>query len=80
MLAAGVPDTGTWAFDTSATADGIAYRLRIMAEDLAGNVSSWSATPADFALDNTAPSVTLTSPTGGEVWSAVHSVTWTTTD
>jgi hypothetical protein len=52
----------------------------VQAVDLAGNRSPWSASPSDFELDNTAPSVNLTSPLGGEVWTGSRNITWTTSD
>ncbi|MHC5037404.1 MAG: SBBP repeat-containing protein [Planctomycetota bacterium] len=79
-LASGVPDTGRWSWDTTAAADGTLYRVRVRARDGGDGVSPWSASGADFAVDNTAPAVALTAPAGGEILGGVRAVLWTTTD
>jgi hypothetical protein len=79
-LASAVTDTGSWSWDTAPQTDGAAYRLRVRALDGGGNPSPWSSSVSDFELDNTAPSVTLTSPAGGELWAGTRFVTWNTVD
>jgi hypothetical protein len=80
LLAGGVPDSGSTVWDTATEPDGIAYRIRIHAVDTTGNVSDWSESAGDFTVDNTDPSIHLTSPMGGEIWGGTRDITWTTTD
>ncbi|MFC1999232.1 fibronectin type III domain-containing protein [Chloroflexota bacterium] len=56
-------------------------RIRVKATDLVGHVGS-DDSDADFTIDSLDPSVTLTSPTGGELWrgEVSHDITWTTID
>lgn len=79
-VAAAAPDSGSYAWDTSALSDGGTYRVRLTPTDGAGNVGAADASAADFEVDLTAPVVTLTSPVGGESLSGTSAVTWTTTD
>ena len=48
--------------------------------DSAGNLSTPSASATDFAIDNTDPVISLTSPVGGEFLGGTQNVTWSTTD
>lgn len=80
ILAAAAPDTGSLAWDTTARSDGASYRIRIVPTDAAGNLGAASESAADLALDNTAPSATLTAPIGGETWSGLRTISWTTSD
>jgi len=80
VIAAAAPDTGTYAWDTSAHGDGTQYRVQIIATDEAGNDSAADSSGADFELDNTAPVVTLNAPNGGESWNGPQGVDWSTTE
>src|SRR5262249_14821911 len=44
--------------------------------------STPAGSPASVSIDNTAPSVTVTAPNGGETWSyqSSHAITWTASD
>jgi hypothetical protein len=74
VLASATPDDGAQPFDTTAFADGEEYRVRIVLS------SGVVLTSGEFALDNTAPVTSLTSPLGNEILGLSSSVTWTTTD
>lgn len=80
VLASGLPDTGSYGWDTSAVADTTTYRLRIVATDAAGNTGGAIQTSIDFAIDNTVPSATVTYPTGGNYLAEGVNITWTTDD
>jgi len=80
VLASGLPDTGSYAWDTSAVADTTTYRLRIVATDAAGNTGGADQTSIDFVIDNTVPSATVTYPTSGNYLAAGVNITWTTDD
>ncbi len=80
VLATGLDDTETFTWDTSTVADDLDYRLRIVGTDAVGNPSTPAESIDDLAVDNTAPTIALTSPVGGEVIGDSHEITWTTTD
>lgn len=79
-LAASAPDNGSFTWDTSAVADGSTYKVRVTPTDLAGNAGAADISAGDFELDNTAPSVALIGPLGGENLTGTTNVTWSTTD
>jgi len=71
--------TYTWAVPG---VDSITCRVRVIAEDCATNSTS-DDSHADFTIqDTTAPTVTVTSPNGGESWAAgsTQTVSWTAND
>lgn len=70
---------GTYPWDTTGVGDDTDYQIRVEAADLAGNTGD-DTSDADFTIDNTDPSVTLTAPVGGEYWSESQNITWTATD
>lgn len=74
------PDDGSHTWDTTASADGSAYRVMAVATDKAGNQSVPVSSASNFELDNTAPTVTLTAPVGGEQWDLERTITWITDD
>jgi len=80
VVAAATPDDGEYAWDTSALVDGVQYRIQVTSIDQADNEGVPSASPQSFQLDVTPPVIQLTSPSGGEAWSGLNSITWTTTD
>jgi len=80
VLASGIEDTGSLLWDTTAFADDLDYRLRVVATDAVGNPSAPADSTGDLAVDNTAPTIELTSPVGGEVFGDAQAITWTTTD
>jgi len=74
------PDDGAHTWDTNGLEDGSTYRVLAVATDKAGNQSTAVTSSSDFGIDNTAPTVTLTAPLGGESWDLERTITWTTTD
>ncbi|NMC41267.1 MAG: hypothetical protein GYA43_08875, partial [Bacteroidales bacterium] len=56
-------------------------QIQVAATDLAGN-SDTDASDANFSLDNTAPTVALTAPNGGELLrgGGTFTITWTASD
>lgn len=60
---------------------GSTFKVRIKAMDLAGNAGTSSGSPT-FAIDSTAPNVSLTSLTGGQLLrgGSTVAITWTATD
>lgn len=68
----------TWAVPA---VDSATYRIRVIATDISGN-STTSASSSNFIIDNTAPSLSLTSLTGGQYVSGGSSraITWTASD
>ena len=79
-VADAAPDTGTFAWDASGIASGANFRVQVLATDLGGNESIVDASAADFEIDSDAPTITLTSPNGGETFSATENITWTSVD
>ncbi|MDA1263763.1 MAG: VCBS repeat-containing protein [Planctomycetota bacterium] len=73
-------DDGVYTWDTSSESDGASYRINLIATDKAGNRSDEVFSAANFELDNTAPTVSLTSPLGGEDWDLMRTITWITND
>ena len=80
VVTASTADVASFAWDTSALADGLRYRVRVTATDAAGNVGAPASSPREFELDNSPPSVTLLSPVGGEIWGGDQPVRWTSSD
>lgn len=74
-----VDDDGQATIDTSMLGDGTEHRLRMTPIDAAGNVGP-SVTTGSFAVDDTAPTVTLSSPADGATVTGNVEVTWTTDD
>ncbi len=66
-------DDGRFRWDTQSVSDAGNYRVRVRSD--AGVIVS-----GVFTVDNTAPVVTLSSPTGGELWGGYRDVTWSTTE
>ena len=56
--------------------------VRVKAHDAVGNIGSDVSNAVFTISDQTAPTVTVTSPNGGETWAtgSSHDVTWTATD
>jgi Bacterial Ig domain len=82
-IATGLANSGTYAWAVPNTPTPTAV-VRVVAYDLAGN-SGFDVSNATFTIaapDTSAPTVTVTSPNGGESWAAgsVHNITWTATD
>jgi len=80
-IAAGVPNSGSypWAVPNSTSSIALA---RVKAYDGAGN-STAIASASDFIIaDQTAPSVTVVSPNGGESWASgsAETITWSAGD
>ncbi len=75
------PVTHTWTgFDTTALADSQNCLLRVHATD--GDADAQDDGDAVFAIDNSAPAVSLGAPTGGELLAGgeVLTVTWSASD
>ncbi len=79
-ISTGIADTGTHSWYTAAVTDGSAFRVRVRITESGGAQSCFSASAADFAVDNTAPTASLTSPAGGEMWNGTRIVAWTASD
>jgi hypothetical protein len=81
VIAAGLANSGSYPWTVPATATTTA-RVRVTAHDAGGN-SAAGASASNFTIaDQTAPSVAVTSPVGGESWGSgsSHNVTWTASD
>jgi len=80
QIDAGLDNTG-WYQWTVPSLNVSTAKVRATATDRAGNTGS-DVSDASFTIDSTAPSITVTSPNGGEFWGggSVHSVTWTAGD
>ncbi|MFC1706433.1 hypothetical protein ACFL59_06350 [Planctomycetota bacterium] len=52
LIASAAPDSGRFALDTTAFADGATYRVRVVATDAYGNVGAPAESAGDFAIDN----------------------------
>ncbi len=75
------PTTRSWTgFNTTAFSDSNNCLLRVQGTD--GQAATTDQSSAAFTIDNTAPSVTLTTPNGGEVLrgGATYTITWTASD
>lgn len=70
-------DDGAWSWDTTTVDDDTDYKFRVRPHDEADLVGSW-ATSGTFAVDNTAPSVDVTDPSG--IVAGDATITWSTTD
>jgi len=75
-----IPNSGSYVWDTTTVDDGTNYRLRILAKDTAGKEALMTLGPTFEIRNDFDPTVTLTSPVGGELWSGNHTITWTATD
>ncbi len=71
----------SWSYDSSGVTweSGHTYTVTSRATDKAGLVQT-TTTTSTFTFDDTDPSVTVTSPNGGEYWSDTHDITWTASD
>jgi len=75
------PTTRSWTgFNTTAFSDSNNCLIRVQGTD--GQAATTDQSNAAFTIDNTAPSVTLTAPNGGEVLrgGASYTITWTASD
>jgi hypothetical protein len=72
------PPTDTFAW-TIPNTPGTNWRVRVFAKGPGGDSSAQSASPFSIV---TAPTVTVTSPNGGESWQVgtLHNITWTSTN
>jgi len=73
-LASATENDGAFSLDTTALGDGVEYRVRLILS------KGGTLTSGVFAIDNTAPVTTLTSPVGSEILGPAANVTWTTVD
>lgn len=72
-------NTGTYSW-TTPNFDLNTIRVRVWGFDVAGNYS-YAMSTSDFSIDNSAPVVSITNPSGGEMYrgGSSQSVSWTTT-
>lgn len=79
-IASAVANTGSYVW-TVPNVDSSHYRLRIIATDIVGQITTVSST-SNIKIDKTPPSVTLTSLTGGQALapSSSQNITWTASD
>ncbi len=80
VLAAAAPDNGEFRFNATGFAEGMTYRIRVTPTDQAGNVGAPDESSGDAEMDNTLPTISLTSPVGGEMLASLHNVTYTMSD
>ena len=80
-LATGLANAGTWSWVVPQTPS-VHALVRVTARDAAGNAGADASNAAFTLADQTAPTVTLTSPNGGEIWGQgeSHAITWTAAD
>ncbi|MBN1424180.1 hypothetical protein JXA88_06465, partial [Candidatus Fermentibacteria bacterium] len=80
-LAGGLANTGSWLWDIRTLDDGDQYLVRISATDRQ-QVTAYDTSDSTFAVFNDPdnPSVTVTSPNGGERWLGVQEVLWDADD
>jgi hypothetical protein len=82
-LATDEPNDGVFSWDTTTVDDGTNYKVKVVVTDTGGLVAEDYSTTVftiDNIPDNTAPSIELTAPLGGEVWFGTQTITWTATD
>lgn len=76
VLVAGMPDDGSYLWDTQKHADG-AYDLRITVTNTQALAQAVLLKPVSIAnRQNHPPEVTLTAPQSGEQWSGIREITW----
>ena len=80
-IASGIGNSGTYSWPVP-NAPSTQARVRATARDAAGNTSSGASNATFTVADQTAPTVAVISPNGGEAWDAgsLQSVTWNATD
>ena len=83
LLAADENDDGSFTWKTADVRNGETYRIMTVVDD--GTATSFDLSDDGFEIDNdvapnTPPTITLTSPSGGETWSGEQDITWTATD
>ncbi|HVP39267.1 MAG TPA: Ig-like domain-containing protein, partial [Candidatus Saccharimonadales bacterium] len=80
-IATGLANSGTyaWPVPQSPTTQAL---VRVKAYDAATNMGSDVSNAVFTIADQTAPTIAVTSPNGGEAWAAgsSHNITWTATD
>lgn len=75
----GVPDTGSYNWDTTGLTDGSTYNVRVTAIDAAQN-SSTASSDTDFTIDNTVPVTNILFPVGNEILAGLLDLTWETAE
>ena len=79
LLAEDEENDGNYTWDTMTVDNGTTCRIMVVADD--GETTVIVSSAADFSIyNNHAPSVTVTSPDGGETWTGSQTITWTATD
>ncbi len=73
-LDSAAPNSGSYALDTVSLVDGVDYRARVVLPNGA------TLTSGTFAIDNTVPVTSLTSPLGNEILGGTPTIEWTTDD
>lgn len=78
-VVSGVANSGSYNW-TTPNINSNNVRVRLWASDAAGNVASSTST-SNFAIDNSAPSIAISYPTGGEIFAggSSHTISWSTT-
>ena len=73
---------GSYLWNTASVANGSSYRIKVVVSD--GQATDTASSGSNFTISNAAPNnppnITLTSPTGGETWSANRLIMWSATD
>ena len=73
-LDAAAPNSGSYALDTVTLLDGVEYRARVVLPN------GTTLTSGTFAVANTVPVTSLTSPLGNEILGGTPTIEWTTDD
>lgn len=80
-VATGLSNSGSYTWSVPSV-NGNTYQIRISASDLSGNIGQ-AASTSSFTIDSAAPTVNLTSHTGGQTIpgnGASSTITWTASD
>ena len=79
ILVSDEEDDGSYTWDTTGVGNGSNYRIKVEVSD--GVKTGADKSDDNFTVQNNqAPTITLTTPTGGENWSGNQNITWVADD
>lgn len=79
LISSGQANDGTFTWSTGSAKNASTFRVKAVAND--GQATASDRSNSDFSIyNNEGPSVTLTSPNGGETWTGAQNITWTAVD